>query len=68
LSFDPVKPGLRATGQGEDALVFLAKPGTALSIRRDKPVLGLDKSEGLLVLNHHNATGDRAAVVRIPAN
>lgn len=67
MSFDPLKPGLRATGQGEDALVFLAKPGTALSIRRDKAVLSLDKSEGLLVLSHHNATGDRAAVVRIPA-
>ncbi|MCE7007842.1 S8 family serine peptidase [Kibdelosporangium philippinense] len=68
MSFDPLKPGLRATGQGGDALVFLAKPGTALSIRRDKAVLGIDKSQGLLVLSHHNATGDRAAVVRIPAS
>jgi subtilisin family serine protease len=64
LSFDPLKPGLRTTGQGEDALVFLAKPGTALSVKRDK---ANTKSEGLLVLNHHNASGNRAAVVRIPA-
>jgi subtilisin family serine protease len=64
LSFDPLKPGLRATGQGEDALVFLARPGTALSVKRDKANGG---TEGLLVLNHHNASGNRASVVRIPA-
>jgi subtilisin family serine protease len=67
VSFDPLKPGLRATGQGEDALVFVAKPGSALSISRDKTALAADKSEGLLVLNHHNGSGNRATVVRIPA-
>jgi subtilisin family serine protease len=66
-SFDPLKPGLRVTGQGEDALVFTAKPGTALSVSRDKTALTQDRSAGLLVLNHHNATGSRASVVRIPA-
>jgi hypothetical protein len=64
LSFDPLKPTLRATGQGEDALVFLAEPGTALSVKRDK---ANGRTEGLLVLNHHNASGNRASVVRIPA-
>ncbi|MBE1464873.1 S8 family peptidase [Kibdelosporangium phytohabitans] len=68
MSFDPLKPALRATGQGKDALVFAAKANTVLSIRRDKSVMATDRTEGLLVLNHHNASGDRAAVVRIPAN
>jgi hypothetical protein len=68
VSFDPLKPGLRVTGQGEDALVFAARAGTALSVFRDKTALATDKSTGLLVLNHHNATGSRASVVRIPAS
>ncbi|MEV4318344.1 S8 family serine peptidase [Actinocrispum sp. NPDC049592] len=66
VSFDPLKPGLRATGNGEDALVFSARPGTALSIRRDRKSLAADEPAGILVLNHHNATGNRASVVRIP--
>nr|CTQ92226.1 minor extracellular serine protease [Kibdelosporangium sp. MJ126-NF4] len=68
MSFDPLRPALRATGQGEDALMFTAKAGTALSVRRDRSVMAADRTAGLLVLNHHNATGDRAAVVRIPAS
>jgi subtilisin family serine protease len=65
-SFDPLKPGLRAAGNGEDALVFTAKAGTALSIRRDRTSLATDETAGILVLNHHNASGNRASVVRIP--
>ncbi|ONI70279.1 peptidase S8 [Actinosynnema sp. ALI-1.44] len=68
MSFDPLKPALRATGQGKDALVFDAKANTVLSIKRDKSVMATDRTEGLLVLNHHNASGDRAAVVRVPAS
>ncbi|NRN68277.1 Minor extracellular serine protease [Kibdelosporangium sp. 4NS15] len=67
MTFDPLNPDVRVTGQGEDALVFFAKPGTALSVIRDKAVHATERTTGLLVLNHHNATGDRAAVVRIPA-
>jgi subtilisin family serine protease len=65
LSFDPLKPGLWVQGGGDAALSYLAKPGTALVVNRDAAALRLDKSEGLLVLNHHNATGDRASVVTI---
>ncbi|MGZ3142865.1 S8 family serine peptidase [Lentzea chajnantorensis] len=65
LSFDPLKPGLWVQGGGDAALSYLAKPGTALVVNRDAKALELDKSEGLLVLNHHNATGDRASVVTV---
>jgi subtilisin family serine protease len=67
MSFDPLRPGLRATGQGEDALVYLAKPGTSLAVRRDKTAVAADKPGGLLVLNHHNGSGNRASVVQVPA-
>jgi hypothetical protein len=65
LSFDPLKPGLWAQGGGDTALSYLAKPGTALVVNKDEAALKADKSEGLLVLNHHNANGDRASVVTV---
>ncbi|WP_312878362.1 S8 family serine peptidase [Lentzea indica] len=65
LSFDPLKPGLWAQGGGDAALSYLAKPGTALVVNKDEAALKADKSEGLLVLNHHNANGDRASVVTV---
>ncbi len=68
LSFDPLKPGLWTQGGGDAALSYLAKPGTALVVNRDAAALKLDKSEGLLVLNHHNANGDRASVVTVRSN
>ncbi len=68
LSFDPLKPGLWAQGGGDAALSYLAKPGTALVVNRDEAALKADKSEGLLVLNHHNANGDRASVVKVKAS
>ncbi|GAB3907432.1 S8 family serine peptidase [Kibdelosporangium lantanae] len=66
VAYDPLKPGLRVTGQGADALVFSARPGTALSVWRDKAAVAADKTDGLLVLNHHNGSGNRALVVPIP--
>ncbi|MEV6716967.1 S8 family serine peptidase [Lentzea sp. NPDC051208] len=65
LSFDPLKPGLWAQGGGDAALSYLAKPGTALVVNKDEASLKADKSDGLLVLNHHNANGDRASVVLV---
>lgn len=65
LSYDPLKPGLWAQGGGDAALSYLAKPGTALVVNKDDAALKADRSEGLLVLNHHNADGDRATVVTV---
>ena len=65
ISFDPLKPGLWAQGGGDAALSFLAKPGTALVVNRDADAQAADKSAGLLVLEHHNGTGNRAHVVRV---
>ncbi|PWK89259.1 subtilase family protein [Lentzea atacamensis] len=68
LSFDPLKPGLWTQGGGDAALSYLAKPGTALVVNKDEAALKADKSEGLLVLNHHNASGDRASVVTVKSS
>ncbi|WP_370467774.1 S8 family serine peptidase [Lentzea flava] len=65
LSYDPLKPGLWVQGGGDAALSYLAKPGTALVVNKDEAALKADKSDGLLVLNHHNAGGDRASVVLV---
>ncbi|MET0134323.1 MAG: S8 family serine peptidase [Kibdelosporangium sp.] len=66
-SFDPVRPALSVSGQGEEALLVLAEPGTSLTARRDKSAMAVGESTGLLVLNHRNAGGNRASVVRVPA-
>jgi subtilisin family serine protease len=68
LSYDPLKPGLWAQGGGDAALSYLAKPGTALVVNKNEASLKADKSDGLLVLNHHNANGDRASVVLVKSS
>ena len=65
MSFDPLKPGLWVQGGGDPALSYASWPGTALVVHRDAAALELDGSDSLLILNHHNATGDRASVVKV---
>ena len=62
LTYDALKPGLWVEGNGGPALSFVAKPGTGLAVHRDPstPISG-----NLLVLHHHNATGDRTDVVKV---
>ena len=64
LSFDPLKPGLWVRGSGDAALTYEAKSGTALVVTRDREALAADGSDTLLVLQHHNATGGRAQLVK----
>ncbi|MEV0680365.1 S8 family serine peptidase [Actinosynnema sp. NPDC050436] len=66
-SFDPLKPGLWVQGGGDAALSYVARPGTALVVNRDAAALAADGADSLLVLNHHNATGDKADVVKVKA-
>ncbi|MGA6167248.1 S8 family serine peptidase [Amycolatopsis magusensis] len=65
LSFDAVSPGYWVQGGGDAALSYLARPGTALVVNRDAATAGQDTVLGLLSLNHHNASGDRAKVVQL---
>ncbi|MFI9815759.1 S8 family peptidase [Saccharothrix variisporea] len=63
-SFDPLKPGLWVQGGGDPALSYRARPGTALVVNRDAEALAADRSDSLLVLHHHNTTGDKVDVVK----
>jgi subtilisin family serine protease len=65
LSFDVLAPGYAVHGTGETALSYTAKPGTALTVTRDAASAANDTVLGLLVLQHHNASGSRAAVVEL---
>ncbi|MGH4020688.1 MAG: S8 family peptidase [Pseudonocardiaceae bacterium] len=65
--FDAVRPGLWAQGDGDPALSYLARPGTALVVNRDPVAALLQQANDLLVLHHHNASGDRAQLVEIRA-
>ncbi|WP_158887478.1 S8 family peptidase [Amycolatopsis anabasis] len=67
LSFDALAPGYSVQGGGDPALSYTAKPGTALVVNRNAESAAKDTVLGLLALNHHNATGNRANVVKINA-
>lgn len=67
IFYDALRPALRAQGGGEPAVAFLARPGTALVVQRDEIASLTQPSSELLVIHHHNATGDRAQVVRVSA-
>jgi hypothetical protein len=62
LSFDALAPGYSIQGGGNAALGYAAKPGTALAASAAQ-----DTVLGLLALEHHNASGNRAGVVKITA-
>ena len=65
MSFDPLKPGLWVQGGGDPALSYASWPGTALVVNRDAAALEQDGADSLLIINHHNAKGDRASVVKV---
>ncbi|MFE3171008.1 S8 family serine peptidase [Amycolatopsis sp. NPDC059090] len=65
LSFDALAPAYSVQGGGDAALGYVAKPGTALVVNRNKDSVAGDKAKGLLAIEHHNETGQRASVVRI---
>ncbi|WP_326569144.1 S8 family serine peptidase [Amycolatopsis rhabdoformis] len=65
LSFDALAPAFSVQGGGDAALGYVAKPGTQLVVNRNAAAVAGDKPKGLLAIEHHNAAGSRAAVVRI---
>jgi hypothetical protein len=52
-------------GGGDAALTYLAVGGTELVVNRDREALAADGADLLLVLQHHNATGRRANLVKV---
>ncbi|UOZ10650.1 S8 family serine peptidase [Amycolatopsis sp. WQ 127309] len=67
LSFDALAPGYAVQGGGDAALGYVAKPGTALVVTRNAASAAADNALGLLAIEHHNAAGNRANVVKVDA-
>ncbi|GAB3477917.1 S8 family serine peptidase [Amycolatopsis cihanbeyliensis] len=67
VSVDALAPAYTVRGGGDPALSYLARPGTALVVDRNADAAREDTVLGLLALNHHNASGRRAEVVRVQA-
>jgi subtilisin family serine protease len=63
MSFDVLAPTYWVQGEGEPALSYLARPGTALVVHTGPAAAGA--SSGLLALHHHNGRGNRASVVQV---
>jgi hypothetical protein len=65
MSFDALAPGYSVSGANGAALMYSAKPGTALDVTRNAGSAQADTVLGLLALEHHNANGDRVSVIRV---
>ncbi|WP_447005345.1 S8 family serine peptidase [Saccharothrix isguenensis] len=59
MSFDPLRPGLALAG----GVTFVAEPEAVLEVLRDAGSSASGKADSLLLLHHHNASGDRAQVL-----
>ncbi|MBB5956616.1 subtilisin family serine protease [Saccharothrix tamanrassetensis] len=64
MSFDPLKPGYSVRAGDTAALSYVVRSGTRLDVHRDQESLVANKSDGLLLLHHHNGTEKRAEVVK----
>ncbi|MDQ0376825.1 S8 family serine peptidase [Amycolatopsis thermophila] len=65
MTFDALAPGYSVSGANGAALVYSAKPGTALTVTRNPQTAQTDTVLGLLALEHHNGNGDRVSVIRV---
>ncbi|MBB3661489.1 subtilisin family serine protease [Prauserella sediminis] len=64
IAFDPLNPAYTVAGaDGAAALSYVAGRGDRFTVTRNPD--SADSAEGLLVLNHHNASGRRASAVGI---
>lgn len=62
---DVGSPGLQVTGDGGLATLNTDAPRQKLDVTRNPRTATVDKPQGLLLLHHLNATGDRAQVVDV---
>jgi hypothetical protein len=65
LTVDALRPAITATDGASSGVMFSDLPGQSLVIRKDVLAYRTDKTQGLLLLHHHNKTGLRGQVVRI---
>ncbi|MEV5300579.1 S8 family serine peptidase [Amycolatopsis methanolica] len=63
MTFDALAPAYSVAGANGSALMYSAKPGTALDVTRNPA--SADTVRGLLALKHHNGNGNRVSVIRV---
>jgi len=65
LTIDVTRPAITAGDGGSSGVLFFDQPGHTLSVRKDVATFRADKTQGLLLIHHHNKDGSRAQVVRV---
>jgi subtilisin family serine protease len=65
LTVDVLRPAITATDGASPDLAYADLPGLPLSIRKDVPAYRIDRTQGLLLIHHHNVDGKRAQVVKV---
>ena len=64
-TFDPARPGLALTGEHLSPMYWDDLDGASIPVSYDREAYLANGSEGLLLIHHHNASGNRAEVVGI---
>jgi hypothetical protein len=66
LTYDVVRPGISTSGDrlGEFPIYF-DLPGTEIGFEFERAAFAANRSEGILLLHHHNERGARAEAIRI---
>ncbi|WP_369822131.1 S8 family serine peptidase [Saccharomonospora sp. CUA-673] len=67
VTFDAAAPEYAVSGPDGAALSYVAGPGQKFTVTRNAGSASAGSAEGLLVLGHHNESGDRASTVRVHA-
>jgi subtilisin family serine protease len=65
FSVDTSRPSITVSDGVSAGVVFVDAPNTSLVVRRDAATYTLDRTQGILMIHHHNVTGSRAQVVRV---
>ncbi|MEN3359795.1 MAG: hypothetical protein V7637_3777, partial [Mycobacteriales bacterium] len=65
LSIDVTRPAITAGDGASSGVMFSDLPGLALSVRKDVASYKTDKTQGLLLIHHHNKDGLRGQVVHV---
>lgn len=66
LVYDVRRPGLDATANGIGGFpIFYDLPGQTIPVRYDRDAFAANRSDGLLLLHHHNELPGKAEVIRV---
>jgi subtilisin family serine protease len=65
FSIDTTRPSVTVSDGVSSGVLFVDAPNAQLSVRRDAVTYGIDKTQGVLLIHHHNVTGARAQIVRV---